>query len=129
MGTGSFSSSYVPKEAKAVARDIFHEGSIINNQYRVEKRLTDGAIGRVYKCLDMTVNREMVLKSIDADPFLQPEKQDELIREIQNWMRLPRCSNLVNIISVFYDNAEQTLFLLCPILKDIKNMVRNCRTG
>ncbi len=120
MSTGSFGSSYVSKEAKVIDRDIYHEGSIINNQYRVEKRLTDGAIGRVYKCLDMTANREMVLKSIDADPFLQPEKQDELIREIQNWMRLPRCSNLVNIISVFYDNAEQTLFFTMPYIEGHK---------
>lgn len=121
MDKNSISDSYFPSITiglkKAIeTHDNYCEGSLINDQYRVKCNLKGGPLGRVYKCNDITTGKDNVVKSIHAGAFTSPEEFDALAKEIQNWMKLPRCANLVNITSVFYDNNEQTLFFVMPFI-------------
>ncbi len=116
MNEDSFSESYIIDDIYISKNDIYEKGSIINDQYRIESILPGGSMGRVFKCYDFTINREVVVKSIDADPFILPESQNTLVKEIMNWMKLPLCSNLVNITGVFYDTSGQSLFFVMPYI-------------
>lgn len=98
------------------SQDIDYKGIIVNDQYRIERVLTGGSLGRVFECRDITTGSDVVLKSIRADAFAHPEKLDALAAEVRNWMHLPRCANLVNILSVCYDDNEQTLYFAMPFI-------------
>lgn len=115
--TDSFSNSFIPDNVHITNSDTYCQGSVINEQYYVECVLPGGSMGRVFKCRDLMTGDEIVVKGVKESSFLHPEKQDEAVREIRNWMKLPRCSNLVNIAGVFYDSADQTLFLTMPYIR------------
>lgn len=96
--------------------NYYDEGDVINGQYLIEHIFTKGAIGCVYKCRDISVDRIVVLKGIRADPFIEIRKQDQLVKEIQNQTQLPQCTNLVNISNIFYDNKIQSMFFVMPFI-------------
>lgn len=47
-------------------------------------------MGRVFRCRDLMTNHEFVVKSVNAHPLMHTEKQDAVVREIQNWMKTYR---------------------------------------
>lgn len=128
MDADSFDGSYIPsiffgpvsQQTEYHDNDYTHDndykGIIVNDQYLIERALTGGSLGRVFECRDITTGNDVVLKSVRADAFTEPEKFDALVTEIQNWMYLPRCANLVNILSVCYDDNEQTLYFAMPFI-------------
>lgn len=128
MDTTSLDGSYIPSiifgpasrqtepHGNGYPHDNDYNGVIVNDQYRIKRVLTGGLLGRVFECRDITTGSDVVLKSIHADAFTEPEKLDTLVTEIQNWMHLPRCANLVNILSVCYDDNEQTLYFAMPFI-------------
>ena len=118
-------STYIPSNIKSELleygnQNIGHQAnyqvnSVIRDQYHVKEILTGGTLAKTFHCYDQSSGNEVVLKSIDARLFTDPEKENRFLEEIENWMKLPRCPNIVNIVGVFYDDIHtQSLFLVIP---------------
>ena len=94
----------------------YQVGSVIYSQYLVKELLPGGTMGKTYRCRSLTTDNEVVLKSINSEGFADVKSHNLLLSEIQNWMRLPRCPNLVSIADTFYDVSTQTTFFCMPYI-------------
>lgn len=94
----------------------YQVGSVIYSQYLVKELLPGGTLGKTYRCRSLTTDNEVVLKSINSEGFADVKSHNLLLSEIQNWMRLPRCPNLVSIADTFYDVSTQATFFCMPYI-------------
>ena len=54
------------------------ESKVINNRYRIGKKLGGGGMGNVFLATDLKLEREVALKTIKLAAVTYPEKLEEL---------------------------------------------------
>lgn len=77
-------------------------GTIVANNYRIEQKLGGGGMGVVYRCTDLSLNREVAMK------FLLPDYVDQVtfVLRFQHEARAARRLSHPNIIKVHHFGVE-----------------------
>jgi len=92
-------------------------GDVLYGCFQVEKELTGGNVGRVYRCLHLPSGRRYALKTIDADPYLQPERVNLFHEEYSHWKALPSTPHILGIVSTIYDDRTNMPYFVMPYLQ------------
>jgi parallel beta-helix repeat protein len=93
----------------------FEVGAIINEIYRIETLLGEGGMGRVFKALDLTLNRVVALKTLHEDAVKDESLVERFIREGRLLATVGH-PNVMNIHAAARDRASGQPFLITEFI-------------
>ncbi|MGE5814230.1 MAG: protein kinase domain-containing protein [Acidobacteriota bacterium] len=86
---------------------------VLAERYRLDQRIAEGGMGRLYRAMDLALQREVALKILREQWLASPDSEARFRREA----RLAAALNHPNIITVFdFGVSGQTAFLVMELL-------------
>lgn len=91
-------------------------------RYKIQEQIGSGSMGRVYRALDTTLDREVALKAIETGPTLDPDLKERFYREARLCARLQH----PNIVTVYdLGEADGYAYIAMELLhgRNLKQMI------
>lgn len=96
-------------------------GTVLAGRFRIKECVGKGGMGRVYRAIQMSVDREVALKTLLHDPLLDPEGRERWLQRFRKEAHILSRLNHPNTVSIidYGETREGVCFLAMEYLRGV----------